>query len=115
MAPWGDQVMPRFSRWYHLEGEEKLVTNPDFWEVSCEALSQPTRDESPFGVQRTAGTVLEWCVGRPHTLFSFVRAWRGGFPGGPDVRLAPRNDGFPDRPGRNDSFRLVAWRKPAHR
>ena len=74
-------------------------------------------DESPFGVRDMAGSLLEFCVGQFAVGKPFKRPWRGGHwhvhASGmeTELRCAYREEGNPSRPGDNDGFRLVAWRR----
>ncbi|HUR26723.1 MAG TPA: SUMF1/EgtB/PvdO family nonheme iron enzyme, partial [Planctomycetota bacterium] len=110
-SPWGGPSQPRFSCWESGTDPEVQRLEMKYWELACESTARATRDESPFGVFRTAGTILEWCCGgMSHLNIPFRRPWRGGFNAPEDVRTPLRQDGNPDRPGHHDSFRLVAWK-----
>ena len=108
-SPWGDDTVDqRFAAWEAVVLDGVVLTSD--WTIVCQPVSRFTRDESPYGVTRTAGSILEWCAGVPDSGAPFRRPWRAGFNRSGDVLLARRGEGNPDRPGHHDSFRLVAWR-----
>ena len=107
--PWGDQWDPTFCR--NRDAHFSLDPTGAFMEPG---LRFPT-DESPYGVRDMAGSRFEMCVG---ALYDPVkRPWRGGSQHSSwaeselQFHAAFRNDGNPTRPGDDDGFRIVAWRK----
>ena len=115
-CPWGDVPVVRFAR--TTPAGDLLANAPDE-QVSLvfQPVRRPTRDESPFGIRDAAGNVLEWCTGPGQVKLIFRRPWRGGYGRGTEpqeIVLARRNDGYPNRVGVNDGFRVMAWkREPA--
>jgi hypothetical protein len=88
----------------------------DVDDILYEPVSRPTRDESPFGMCDGEGSVLEWCVGASDSDIILRRPWRGGVArsqGPGSLMSARRGEGYPNRIGANDGFRVVAWKRPS--
>jgi formylglycine-generating enzyme required for sulfatase activity len=115
--PWGDEseVDPSFCRC--LEARVELDPGGEFMEPG---LRFPV-DESPFGVRDMAGNRFELCVGEFRDGNAFTRPWRGGHQhlklkrDKDQLHCAWRGEGNPYRPGQDDGFRIVAWRRPVPR
>jgi serine/threonine protein kinase/formylglycine-generating enzyme required for sulfatase activity len=108
--PWGDEPCDMFCKWsVTLPGRAPGVD-------LLEPVTRYPIDESPFGVRGMAGSLLEYCAGPPRDDIPYRRLWRGGHahlnPSDPQRPLGCmfRGDGNPSRPGRNDGFRVVAWK-----
>ncbi|MEO6710434.1 MAG: SUMF1/EgtB/PvdO family nonheme iron enzyme [Planctomycetota bacterium] len=107
--PWGDQSDPTFCRCAaaHPQLDPK-------GEVMEPGLRFPI-DESPYGIRDMAGGRFEMCVGDFGD--EFKRPWRGGhqrltWVAQTELHCAYHEGGNPTRPGFDDGFRVVAWRKP---
>lgn len=100
--PWGNA----FS-WAFCKGWASRPTSS----AASEPVLRFVADESPHGVRDLAGGVIEWLAFRSPDN---VQGWRGGGwqVGEPQFyRAASNNDGDLNRVGRNDGFRLLAWRR----
>jgi serine/threonine protein kinase/formylglycine-generating enzyme required for sulfatase activity len=108
--PWGEAAAPSLCKCIR----EHAARDP-LGEL-LEPVMRYAADESPFGVRDTAGSLFEYCVGPYREGSLFKRAWRGGhlnvcLPEGANVlRSSYRAEANPTRPGRNDGFRVLAWR-----
>jgi len=112
-CPWGDVPVVRFARTMPA-GDLLANASDDQVSLVFQPVRRPTRDESPFGIRDAAGNVLEWCTGPGQVELLFRRPWRGGYGRGSEpheIVLARRNDGYPNRVGVNDGFRVMAWKR----
>ncbi len=107
--PWGNGLDLSFCRC--KEARKALDPGGEFMEPG----QRFPVDESPFGVRDMAGSMFEMCVGEYGGRFS--RPWRGGHRHlevsneEPELHCAYRGGGNPTRPGQDDGFRVVAWRR----
>jgi len=112
-CPWGDRPEPAFCKSRPLPFPTDISSDIYDLTLIYEPTGRSTRDESPFGVRDLAGNVLEWCTGVAPSGIPFRRPWRGGFAAGPgedDLLCFRRSEGYPDRVGEKDGFRVIAWR-----